>query len=266
MACFAHSRKWSFTKGFTIPSPSHTFILNTTNGSLITLPYLLQWFPFEHSISSSFVVYQWPSGIYSVTFIYSFLFQRCCVVLSYLNSSLALHLWSHCVQTPVCCTVSCTICCFLLSPNSSSLFTSPTTPPAHTSLPAPSLPPPLRLGSNSTCKWWLALILTCLLYWMARLCHTAQCSWRHSSEIYSKVLGCWNVLSLTWRHLHCHGLVKPVHVAHRFIKMLWIICKYYLRQVCFPLPGVSNAVGCGCVSDCCRLWGCGPGFREWGFL
>lgn len=20
-----------------------------------------------------------------------------------------------------------------------------------------------------------------------------------------------------------------------------------------PLPGVSNAVGCGCVSDCCRL-------------
>lgn len=140
MACFAHFIiSESFTKGFSIHAISFTHIHYKHNKWSTRHPVIFH-------ISLRY--------LFSHLFIYFFFFlrfQRCCVLFSYCHSSLTILLWSHHVQTPVCCIVSCTICCFLLSPNSSSLFTTP--PHTHT-LPAPSLPPPppLRLGSNSTCK------------------------------------------------------------------------------------------------------------------
>lgn len=80
----------------------------------------------------------------------------------------------------------------------------------------------------------LALNLTCLLYWMGRLYHTGQYIWCQSSDNYSKVYTYQYSSSRTWHYLYCHRLVKPVHVVHGFKQTLWIICKCYLRQVCFP--------------------------------
>lgn len=124
-------------------------------------------------------------------------------------------------------------------------------PPTHT-LPAPSLPHllPFRLGSNSTCKWCWRLIVTFLMHQMSSAIQNSACCAKdeHITVSYSDVsmdkkLSMWcTVLNA----MNCLQMLSESRLL--------------------PLPGVSNAVGCGCVSDCSRLWGCGPGFREWGFL
>lgn len=98
----------------------------------------------------------------------------------------------------------------------------------HThALPAPSLPSPPP--PQTWVRWYLqmtsALILTCLLYRTDRFCHT-------DAAVGIKVL----VVTAegTWYRLHCPNLVKPVHVVQFSNKTLWIICRCYLRQVCFP--------------------------------
>lgn len=182
----------------------------------------------------------------------------------FLNSSLNIYFWSVHVRHLF--VLSCTICCFLPSPNSSSLSSPPSHTHTHPACPLTPPPPPLRLGSNSTCKWSLALILTFLLHQMGRLCHTGQCTWCQSSDDYSKVFGCQfsflenlALFALSqFDKTHPCGAQFQTNAVNR-LQML-------SEAGLLPLPGVSNAVGCGCVSDCCRLWGCGPGFREWGFL
>lgn len=92
---------------------------------------------FAPSFSQQFMFSQWPCGVSSIPFIFFFSFS---VILYYFfilsNSSLNMHLWSLHVQHLF--VLSCTICCFLPSPNSSSL-SKPPLPPSHTH--TPCLPP-----------------------------------------------------------------------------------------------------------------------------
>lgn len=112
-------------------------------------------------------------------------------------------------------------------------------PLPHTPPPAPSLSHlfPCRFGSNSTCEWCLALIVTSLLHQLRDVCNTRQ--WilaNNFSESLSGIVG--NVIVS----------LKACSVGAQFqINAISAVCKCYVSQVCLPLPGVSNAVGCGCV-------------------
>lgn len=84
-----------------------------------------------------------------------------------------------------------------------------------------------------------------------------RCSWYQSSGCYSGGNLIPSALSQLDKTCPCGPIFKQNAMNHLQMPS---------EAGLLPLPGVSNAVGCGCVSDCCRLWGCGPGFREWGFL
>lgn len=77
--------------------------------------------------------------------------------------------------------------------------------------------------------------------------------WCQSSDDYSKIFGCqFSFLeNLALFALSQFDKTRPCGAQFQTnaVNRLQMLSEAGL----LPLPGVSNAVGCGCVSDCCRL-------------
>lgn len=124
--------------------PAHTFIW------IAPLSLISRYSSLSPVSFSSFPVF--PVAFWCLLHHFTFFSSDTVFYFHTFNSSLNIHLWSLHVATPICSKLH----HLLLSAITQLKFTLQPPPPTHT----PCLPPhfphllPLRLGSDSTCKWW----------------------------------------------------------------------------------------------------------------
>lgn len=203
-------------------SPAHTFIW-------IAPLSLISWYSSLSPVSfSSFPVF--PVAFWCLLHHFTFFSSDTVFYFHTFNSSLNIHLWSLHVRHLF--FLSCTICCFLPSPNSSSL----------SNLPLPHTHPACPLTSPTSSPSDLGQIVLAndvgvdsdlpvapdgqaLPHRTVHL--VSKFRWLKSSDV-------GRASKRTWHYLYGHSLVKSAHLVHSFNQTLWVICKCYLRQVCFP--------------------------------